>query len=501
MTKLRNYQEKAIEEIRAHFREVGEETLFLTSEKEPFRYESRRRVILQMATGAGKTATFAEMLKKCHQKGTPAMMAVKGAKLVHQASDRLTREGVPHGIFQAGNTRDTAEGIQVCSIDTLYARKIAPAAEFIVIDECHLTNGAAYQWLTTHENYRQSFFLGVSATPYSPTGLRHIGSKVIYPVTIGELISQGYLVDAKYKVPHKPNLQGVKKSGGDYNVKDLQRRMNEDGEKRALYGSLVDNWKKYASDKISILFGVTVEHAKDMGKELQKAGARTEHIDGKTPHDIRDAIISRLENRDIDVITSVGVLTTGVDIPSLECLIVCRPTASYNLWIQMLGRGTRPYKDKNDFLVLDLAGNTLKFGGIRSEMIGQVEPTRHKGDPSTLTSCPVCYAAFPRSERKQGDTHWICPACGSDMDPIKRDGDGKPIEHEEHVEIIDHDLEPWEIDLPLLLHRAKERGYKKGYIYHTLKVRYGVEIADKAWKRVQRLRRWPIKDPARNTQP
>lgn len=486
---LRAYQTQSINEIR-NFYSKDSGDAFFKADDEIIKYEARRRVILQLSTGAGKTMCFCTMLKSCYEKGSSALMVVRGAKLVHQAAERLEREGVPHGIYQAGRTKDNHHRIQICSIDTLYRRKITPPADFIVIDECHLTGGNSYQWLTTHEEYKKTFFLGVSATPFATTGLMHVGSAVIYPITIRELIAQGYLVGAKYTVPYTPDLKGVKKtSGGDYSLRDLEKRLNEDDEKRGLYGSLKIEWQKLAPGTKCLLFAVSRAHAKDLRGQLEAVGARCGYIDGNTPHIERDDTIDRLEHGGLDVICSVGVLTTGVDIPSLDCLLICRPTASHNMWIQILGRGTRPFPGKTHFKVIDLAGNTLKLGPIEAEMVGQVEPTKQKKHLSELAMCENCFAAFPNIERLKSATHWICPVCKHKMKPIATDSKDREIENRDGS-LIEYEPEQWEIDLPVLIDTAKRRGYKKGYIFHSLKATYGIETAELAWKRIKNLKRW-----------
>lgn len=489
---LRQYQIQSINEIRNYYSTDQGQASF-EADDEIITYDARRRVILQLSTGAGKTMCFCTMLKACHEKGSHALMVVRGAKLVHQASERLKRENVPHGIYQANKTKDNHHLIQVCSIDTLYRRKVTPPADMIVVDECHLTGGSSYQWLTTHENYKNSFFLGVSATPFSPTGLGHVGSGVIYPITIKELIAQQYLVGAKYTVPHKPNLKGVKTTrGGDYSLKELEKRLNEDDEKSGLHGCLKSEWKKLSPGTKCLLFAVSRAHARELRGQLESVGARCGYIDGNTPPDERDHTIARLESGNLDVICSVGVLTTGVDIPSLNCLLVCRPTASHNMWIQILGRGTRPFPGKTHFKVIDLAGNTLKLGPIEAELIGQIEPTKKKNHISNMTMCENCYAAFHISERLKNETHWVCPACKHEMKRIATDSKGREIENTDGS-LIEYEPEQWEIDLPNLIDTAKRRGYKKGYVFHHIKTIYGNEIAELAWKRVKNLRRWPIK--------
>lgn len=113
---LRPYQRRALEKVREHFSRGG------------------KKALLRMPTGAGKTVCFCEVLKGAYNKSKPALFIVKGRNLVSQASARLKREDVPHGVIMGSNA--TADLIQVASIDTLYARKLTPPAEIIVIDEC-----------------------------------------------------------------------------------------------------------------------------------------------------------------------------------------------------------------------------------------------------------------------------------------------------------------------------------------------------------------------------
>jgi hypothetical protein len=117
--KLRPYQEKALDEIRAHYG------------------NGVKKVLLKLATGGGKTLCFCTILKSVHAKGLKGIMVVRGKALVDQASDRLSRENVPHGVHMANHWRRMPdEPIQVCSVDTLFRRKIVPKAHLVVVDEC-----------------------------------------------------------------------------------------------------------------------------------------------------------------------------------------------------------------------------------------------------------------------------------------------------------------------------------------------------------------------------
>ncbi len=460
---LRPYQVAAVTEIRQHAARGG------------------TGVILQLATGAGKTACFCDVLKGAHAKGKTAIMVVRGKALVHQASERLSREGVPHGIYQGEKTKDVHEKILICSIDTLYSRRVAPAANLIVIDECHLAHSEGYRWLLSC--FTNVFRIGVSATPHHKDGMRHIADKLVRTASIVDLIRDGYLVGARYFVPYVPNLRGVKKSGGDYVGKDLSRRSVDDIE---LTASAAKVWNAHLRGKSTLVYAVSVEHARVLDTSLREAGAKTEIVVANTPDGQRRDYIRGLENGTIDAIVSVGVLTTGVDIPSLKAILCCRPTKSYNLWIQILGRATRPFPGKNVFECYDLSGNLIEHGPIEAELIadldGFAEPAKIK-----IKTCPACYATF-----ESGPTE--CPACGHDLTETRERTTGKRVHGlTDNEEIHEIKVEAWELDLPGLVERAKLHGHRKGAIYHIIKARYGDDIADKAWARIRSLRKWPVK--------
>lgn len=437
--------------------------------------------ILQLPTGAGKTACFADVLKGAYAKGKCAIMVVRGKALVHQASDRLTREGVPHGIYQGANSKNTHERILVCSVDTLFSRKEAPKADLIVIDECHLSHSDGYRWLLSC--YPSTFKLGVSATPHHRDGMRHIGDRLVRTASFRELIIEGYLVGARYFVPYVPNLRGLKKNGGDFAGKELSKRSIDDTE---LTGSAAKIWSGHLRGKSTLVYGVSVDHAEVLATALRHVGAKCEIITASTKDGQRRDYIGRLEDGRLDALVSVGVLTTGVDIPSLRAILCCRPTESYNLWIQILGRGTRPFPGKDSFAVYDLSGNLLKHGPIEAELVADLDGfTAVPG--IAIKTCPACYAAF-----ESGPT--TCPGCGADLSQTRERTTGKRVHGlTENDEIHEVKVEGWELELPVLVATAKAKGLRKGWLYHTLKAKYGNETADKAWPRIRALKKWPVK--------
>lgn len=353
----------------------------------------------------------------------------------------------------------------------------------VVVGNCHLSHSDGYRWLLA-QYPAGTFRLGVSATPHHKDGMRHIGNRLVRTASITELISQGYLVGGRYFVPYVPNLRGIKKQQGDFNGKELSRRSIDDAE---LTGSCAKIWDANLRGLSTLVYAVGVEHAGVLAAALRAKGARCEIITASTKDAERRDYIWRLENGALDALVSVGVLTTGVDIPSLRAILCCRPTESYNLWIQILGRGTRPFPGKSTFLVYDLSGNLLKHGPIESELIADLDGFATVA-ALKIKTCPACYATF-----ELGPTE--CPACGARLGATRERKTGKRVhgltDNDEVHEVI---LAPWELELPDLVATARERGYRKGWIYNMVKSKYGAETADQAWSRIRALKKWVTRE-------
>ncbi len=436
-----------------------------------------RRSLLHMATGSGKTTIFSEVLKSAHAKGTMALVVVRGRKLIRQASDRLRRDGVPHGIIMAGAENCTFERIRVCSIDTLYARRHAPEATLIVIDEAHQTTGDGYKWFL--EQYPDALILAVTATPHLKRGMRHVADEVVRPITAKELTEQGYLVPLRYWTPEKPDLSEVGTSGDDFNQRELGVAMR----KAALSGSVVKTYVGQGARRRSLLFAVDVGHSKQLRDQLLAAGIPADHIDATCSDDERDQAVKRLETGETKVLCNVGVLTTGVDVPSVELIIMARPTKSYNLFIQMIGRGTRPCPEveKTDCFVFDHAGNVERHGLLEQERECELDGKKYK-EPPQIKQCGQCFSWAGRFES-------VCPVCAAPFND-KPKGGPRNKDADEAAQLKAYSLPPWEEEFERIVGMGKRGGYKPGFVYHRMKSMYGAAIAKAAWKKLK------LRDPA-----
>lgn len=451
---LRDYQEKALNEVRRLFR-------------------SRiKKVLLQAPTGAGKTVIFCEVLRSSSQKSKHAIMVVAGRQLVEQASRRLCREGVEHGVIMAGHWRNQPnQFVQVCSIDTLYSRKQPPKADLIVIDEAHQATSARYRWLA--ETYSDAFVLAVTATPFVRKSLRHVASEIVRPITIKELVAQNFLVAPKYYAPSVPDLTGVRTTADDFNAEDLDRILN----KSHPIGNVVESWKNLAENRSTILFAVSVKHSQSIVAAFKASGVAAEHVDADSTDAERQEAIKRLESGETKILSNVGILCTGVDIPSVGCIVSVRPTKSYALYIQQLGRGTRTFSGKENFIVIDHGGNVLRHGCILEERQGSLDPIpkqKKRAPDSDMYTCAECYAVFNRAIKN-------CPACGT-INPTSP----SVAKEEKAKNPIDASLEEADSDHIKIIARrgelkdiAKRRGYKSGWVYYKLKEEFGEDVANK----------------------
>ena len=417
-----------------------------------------------MPTGAGKTVIFCKMIRDAAEKSKQPGVVVRGRKLVDQASKRLFREGVNHGVLMAShwNYKPTLP-VQACSIDTLISREIdLKRFGFLIVDEAHLfsSNSEGGKMIKNYSGY----VVAVTATPYLDGGMRHIADSMIRPISMQDLIDQGHLVGFRIFAPAEPDTTHVKISSTtkDYVTEELAQA-SMTGE---LTGKIVDHYKNLGEKRPTIFFGVNVKHSKLIAEKFNSAGISAEHCDADTPEKQREAILKRSENGETKIICNVGILCTGVDLPWISCIIMGRKTTSYNLFIQQAGRGTRTFDGKSDCLLLDHAGNVRKHGFPTFEpevdLDGKIKSESYRLESKI---CKQCFCVF----RGKG-----CPTCGR----IESQTTGDIIESEAKLEEIKiKEKSPIERHLIELEIHRKRTNKKPGWQYWKLLERFSYEEA------------------------
>lgn len=431
----------------------------------------RRRVMLQLPTGGGKTRVAGAIAEGVLSKGNRLIFCVPAISLIDQTVRSFWDDGIRDvGVIQADHPMtDARQPIQVASVQTLQRRRI-PEAHIVIVDEAHKQFASVAKWMRDPA-WEQVPFIGLSATPWS-RGLGKLYDDLVIAATIDDLINEGYLSPFRVFAPSHPDLSGVRVVAGDYHEGDLGEVMN----KAPLIADVVETWRRLGEGRPTLVFAVDRAHARHLQRQFQTAGVATEYIDAHTDLQEREAIRKRFQAGEVKVVCNVGCLTTGVDW-DVRCIVLARPTRSEILFVQMVGRGLRPARDKADCLVLDHSDTHLRLGfvtDIRCEALDDGSPaakskaTSERKEPLPK-DCPSCGFVKPPKAHK-------CPACG--FAPEKRADveveDGELVEFGAAKRKREMSRDEKAGLYGQLRWIARERGYSEGWASHKFRERAGV---------------------------
>jgi len=355
---------------------------------------SHRRVLVVAPTGAGKTTIAAEIIRLTVGRGGRVWFLAHRKELIDQASARLDQFRIPHGIIMADHWRDRPHlPVQVASVQTLVNRSMDHRPTLVIIDEAHRATAASYRKVidiagTPH-------VIGLTATPIRSDGkgLASSFDAMVQCPSIRTLINEGYLVPDRAFAGKRVDLAGVAIAGSDYDASQLSDAMN----KPHLVGDVVTEWKRLASGRLTMVFAAGVKHSRTIVNAFRAAGVAAAHLDGETPKAEREDILKRLADGRLTVVSNAMVLTEGVDVPVVSCIVLARPTKSKGLYLQMAGRGLRTAPGKTDCLILDHGNCTMEHGLVRRDQNWQLTE-----DAERKRSKQVSHA----------ETFKVCPDCG-----------------------------------------------------------------------------------------
>lgn len=356
--------------------------------------QGARRVLMILPTGGGKTSCFSSLASELARHGKRTLVLVHRRELAEQAANRFREFGTSYGLIVAGQPSRPQAPVQIATVQTLVRRR-APPAEFVVCDEAHLSTAAT--WQTLLDQYPHANVLGCSGSPWRMGGKPLIGAydASVVVTTPAELTRDGFLCGYNGFSYLAPDLAKISTVGGEYNEQQSSAAMREP----TIVANIVEQWSKHASHLSTVVFAVTIEHSKDLIEQFKAAGVRSEHIDGSTPLEQRRAILRRVDSGETRVLSNVGVLVEGIDIPRLKCCILARPTKSLARFIQMTGRVRRPFEGR-PARIHDHAFN-IKLHGLPDADRDYSLHARNE-DPPALTTCEICLALY---------TGNVCPSC------------------------------------------------------------------------------------------
>lgn len=353
--------------------------------------------LLVLPTGCGKTQVFSWLIARRRAAGDlrPTLVVAHRDELLQQARDRI-RQIVPDArveiecgaqraspgasvivasvqtIGRNGSGRrlpwlSNAEGIKSdfslsLSLSTYPPRGDGGCAGLIIIDEAHHAAAPQYQLMLEQFRTPKTQVLGVTATPkrLDRQALhgheRSVFEEVAYTYAIRDAIVDGWLADIRgYRVEGGADLSGVKLQigGGDYAAGDLARRVDDP----ARTDAALRHWQEVAAERQTIVFCAGVEHAKHVAEAFRDRGIRAEAADGSLGREERAAIVERFRAGETQVLCNCELYTEGFDVPEAACALMLRPTTSWGLYVQMVGRVTRLAPGKSDAVVIDVVDN------------------------------------------------------------------------------------------------------------------------------------------------
>lgn len=401
--------------------------------------------LLAYPTGTGKSVVIAKFLNRAFLRhpNTRVIMSTHVKELIEQNAKKLLDVWplAPLGIYSAGlKQADFLQPIVFGGIQSMVGkldkegRSIFGHRDLLIIDEAHLVSPSAD---TSYVQFILELLainpylkvIGLSATIYRMRlGLLtngNIFSDIAYDITdiagFSRLIAEGYLAPVfpkKTKIELDVSEVGMS-STGDFNETQLQASVDKPD---VTYKALTET-VEYGRQRHSwLLFAAGIDHAEHIADMLKsKFGVPCEAVHSKMKSGLRDERIKAFQRGELRAIVNKDVLTTGFDHPPIDLIAMLRPTMSTPLWVQMLGRGTRPYDwnnpqqylpgfsfTKHHCLVLDFAGNTRRLGPINDPVIPLPKGKGRPGD-APVKLCPQPCGTYNHATAK------ICIVCGKEF--------------------------------------------------------------------------------------
>lgn len=316
------------------------------------------KTLLVLPTGCGKTIVFAKIVEECVRRGERVLVLAHRGELLNQAADKIMKvTGLGCAVEKAEEScLNSWYRVVVGSVQTLMRQKrLSQFSEdyfdTIIIDEAHHSISDSYQNVLNH--FYDSKVLGVTATPDrgDMKNLGQVFDSLAYEYTLPKAIKEGYLSPIKAQtIPLKLDLTGVSTQAGDFKASDIDTALDP------YLMQIAEEMLKYCADRKTVVFLPLVKTSQKFTDILNSKGFRAAEVNGNSAD--RVDVLNDFENGKYNVLCNSMLLTEGWDCPSVDCVIVLRPTKVRGLYCQMVGRGTRLCEGKTELLLLDFLWHT-----------------------------------------------------------------------------------------------------------------------------------------------
>ncbi|WP_238597569.1 DEAD/DEAH box helicase [Staphylococcus edaphicus] len=377
--------------------------------------------------GSGKSVMIAEVVKKAVEKGGHILFIVHRKELIMQITHTLNTHGVDLNHVDILSEKRARNILQELKPPTI-----------ILTDETHHSRAKTYTEI--YEYFPKALRLGFTATPWRSNGkgFTDIYNEIVEGPSVEWLIKNKKLADYDYKSVVMADTKKLKKSStGDYTKKSMDEAIP-----KAIYGDIVENYKRYANGQKTILYAHSVEASKDIAKEFQEQGISAAHADANTKDLEREQIMQDFRNGTIKVLCNVDLISEGFDVPDCTCVILARPTDSLVLFMQQAMRSMR-YQPNKKALIIDHVGNYARHGLPDTKhnwkkYFNGIKKRSNKQDANVigLTSCNECFGVYD-------NTLPVCPECGHENETIAESSELKKVD----AELTD--IKPFKVDYTL----------------------------------------------------
>lgn len=433
---LRPYQEAALSDLYNYFaQETG-------------------NPLVVLPTGAGKSLVIAEWCRLVFDMDPRARIVILThvQELVAQNYAELMGLWIdaPAGIYSAGlGRRDLGARILFASIQSIHSRaRDLRECDMVLVDEAHLiprNSQTMYQRFLADVKATNPHLkiIGLTATPFRlDSGMLHEGEDAMFDAIahetpVRQLIDEGFLCPpVSFSQRAQIDTSGVGTRAGEFIAAQLEVAAMDP----EVVGAIADRIVAAGADRKGwIVFGCSVKHCEALNEALVTRGVASAAIFGDTDKTVRARRIAEFKAGRLRALCSMGVLTTGFNAKHVDLIALARPTKSTGLYVQMVGRGTRPLYAGGDLstedgrltaiaagskpncLVLDFGGNITRHGPFDDPFIKK--PKKGEGE-APFKLCPECECACATAVR-------VCPSCGHEFPPpqtlVKQVADDKPI--------------------------------------------------------------------------
>lgn len=320
----------------------------------------REKTLLVLPTGTGKTIVFAHVAAECVKRGERVLILAHRGELLTQAADKIASAcGLGCAVEKAEQScigswyRIVVGSVQTLMRESRLSKFPKNYFDTIIIDEAHHAISSSYSNVLEH--FDKAKVLGVTATP-DRGDMKNLGQlfqSLAYEYTLPKAIKEKYLSPIKaLTIPLQLDLSNVSTQAGDFKASDIDTALDP-----YLY-KIADEMQKYCMDRKTVVFLPLIKTSQKFRDILNEKGFSAAEVNGNSAE--RSEILTDFENGKYNVLCNSMLLTEGWDCPSVDCVIVLRPTKVRSLYSQMVGRGTRLYEGKTELLLLDFLWHTTR---------------------------------------------------------------------------------------------------------------------------------------------